>query len=212
MKALEETRSVDGPVGAIETLIDCPASPRGIVIVAHPHPLFGGTATNKVAHTLARTFVQMDHVALRPNFRGVGGSEGDHDNGNGETDDLLAVLATAKALYGDLPIALAGFSFGAYVQTRVAERLASTAHPARRLVLVGLATGTIAGDRHYTARPVARDSLVIHGADDTTVPVANVLNWAEPQDLPVTLIPGADHFFHRRLHLIRDVVLQAWRH
>lgn len=213
MKPAEETLRIDGPAGVIETLVDQPAQPRGIALIGHPHPLFGGTATNKVAHTLARTFVQLDYVALRPNFRGVGHSSGVHDHGIGESDDLLAVVAAAKARYGDLPLALAGFSFGAYVQTRLAERLSELGQPAQRLVLVGLATGAIAGgDRQYTARPVPRDSLIIHGAADTTVPLANVLAWAEAQDLPVTLIAGADHFFHRRLHLIRDIVLQAWRH
>lgn len=212
MKPVEETLRVDGPAGVIETLADTPAIPRGIAVIGHPHPLFGGSASNKVAHTLARTFVQKDTVALRPNFRGVGESAGTHDNGIGETEDLLAVIAAAKARYGALPLILAGFSFGAYVQTRVAERLAENGQAAQRLILVGLATGTIAGDRQYSARPVPPGSLIIHGAKDETVPLANVLDWAEPQNLPITLIPGADHFFHRRLHVIRDIILQAWAH
>ena len=206
MKARETTELLAGPAGAIETLIEAPDAPRGIALVAHPHPLFGGTHTNKVVHTLARTFVQAGYVALRPNFRGVGASEGSHDHGEGETEDLLAVIRQATARYGELPLVLAGFSFGAYVQTRVAATLAGQGTTTRGLVLVAVATGTIAGDRQYVARPVPADSLVIHGANDTTVPLANVLAWAEPQELPVVVVPGADHFFHRRLHTIRDIV------
>lgn len=212
MRPHEEIRRIDGPVGAIELLVDAPESPRGIAIVAHPHPLYGGAASNKVAQTLARSFAQLDYLALRPNFRGVGGSAGTHDNGLGETDDLLVVIADAQAQHGALPVALAGFSFGAYVQTRVARRLQEAGHAAQGLVLVGLAAGTIAGDRHYEAEAVPRDSILIHGANDDTVPLANVLTWAEPQRLPVTVIPGADHFFHGQLQTIRDIVLRGWRH
>jgi alpha/beta superfamily hydrolase len=125
---------------------------------------------------------------------------------------MLAILAEAKRRYGDLPVALAGFSFGAYVQTRVAQALAEANHPAQRLVLVGTAAGHVEGARQYAAKAVAHDTIVIHGSVDQTVPLANVLAWAEPLDLPVIVVPGADHFFHRRLHLIRDIVTRAWRH
>jgi uncharacterized protein len=212
MNRNEEVILIDGPVGAIETLVENPGAPRGIALVCHPHPLFGGTNTNKVTHALARTFTRMDYVALRPNFRGVGGSAGKHDEGRGETEDMLAVLAEARRRFGDLPVALAGFSFGAYVQTRVAQALAEAGHPAQRLVLVGTAAGHVEGARKYETRAVASDTIVIHGARDDTVPLANVLSWAEPLELPVIVVPGADHFFHRRLHVIRDIVTRAWRH
>ncbi len=212
MNRNEEVILIDGPVGAIETLVENPGAPRGIALVCHPHPLYGGTNTNKVTHALARTFTRMDYVALRPNFRGVGGSAGKHDEGRGETEDMLAVLAEARRRFGDLPVALAGFSFGAYVQTRVAQALAEAGHPAQRLVLVGTAAGHVEGARKYETRAVASDTIVIHGARDDTVPLANVLSWAEPLELPVIVVPGADHFFHRRLHVIRDIVTRAWRH
>ena len=212
MKIIEEIVHIEGPVGRIETIVENPGAPRGIALVCHPHPLFGGANTNKVAQTLARTFTRMDYVALRPNFRGVGSSAGVHDDGRGECEDMLAVLAEARRRFGDLPVALAGFSFGAYVQTRVAQALSAAGHPAQRLVLVGTAAGHVEGARQYAAQAVAGDSIVIHGAQDTTVPLANVLAWAEPLDLPVVVVPGADHFFHRRLHLIRDIVTRAWRH
>ncbi len=212
MKPSTETILIEGPAGAIELIVDDPGTPRGIALVCHPHPLFGGTNTNKVTQTLARAFASLGYVALRPNFRGVGQSAGEHDDGRGESEDMLAVIDDAKRRFGDLPVALAGFSFGAYVQTRVAQALAEAGQPAQRLVLVGTAAGHVEGARRYAAKAVAADTIVIHGAQDTTVPLANVLAWAEPLDLPVTVIAGADHFFHRRLHLIRDIVTRAWHH
>ncbi|WP_153130229.1 alpha/beta hydrolase [Dechloromonas hortensis] len=212
MKAPEEKIVVDGPVGKIDVIMERPDAPRGIALIAHPHPMGGGANTNKVAYTLARTFVSLGYAAFRPNFRGVGGTEGEHDEGRGETDDLLAVLDEAKRRCGDLPVALAGFSFGAYCQTRAAKRLVEAGHPAQRLVLVGTAAGHVEGSRQYDTEAVPHDTIVIHGADDTLVPPANVYAWALPLDLPVIMVPGADHFFHRRLHLIRDIITRAWRH
>lgn len=212
MRAPEERILIDGPAGKIDVIVENPGAPRGIALIAHPHPLGGGANTNKVAYTLARTFVSLGYCAFRPNFRGVGGTEGVHDEGRGETEDLLAVLHDAKCRVGDVPVALAGFSFGAYCQTRVAKRLAEAGHPAQRLVLVGTAAGHVEGIRQYDTEAVPADTIVIHGAADETVPLANVLAWAQPLDLPVVVVPGADHFFHRRLHLIRDIVTRAWRH
>jgi alpha/beta superfamily hydrolase len=211
MRVSEEKIHVAGPVGRIETLVENPGAPRGIALVAHPHPVGGGANTNKVAYTLAKTFVQLGYAAWRPNFRGVGDSEGIHDEGVGETEDLLAVLHEAQARLGNLPVVLAGFSFGAYCQTRVAMRLLESGHPAQRLVLVGTAAGFIEGARHYDTQAVPADTIVIHGSADTTVPLDNVLAWAQTQDLPVVVVPGADHFFHRRLHMIRNIILRAWR-
>jgi alpha/beta superfamily hydrolase len=194
---------VDGDAGRIETAVDLPASAepaRGVALVAHPHPLYGGTLDNKVAQTLARSFVELGYVALRPNFRGVGASEGVHDDGNGETEDLVKLAEYAFGRFGRLPLALAGFSFGAFVQTRVARRVAP-----ERMVLVGLAV------RRSGTETVPPDTIMIHGEKDETVPLADVLRWAEPQELPVVVIPGADHFFHRRLHIIRRIVQDAWR-
>jgi uncharacterized protein len=201
MTAPAERVFVDGDAGRIETAVDLPGgSARGVAVVAHPHPLYGGTLDNKVAQTLARAFVELGYVALRPNFRGVGASEGVHDDGNGETDDLVKVAEYAFGRFGRLPLALAGFSFGAFVQTRVAKRLAP-----ERMALVGLAVRRTGGET------VPPDTIMVHGEKDDTVPLADVLQWAEPQELPVVVIPGADHFFHRRLHIIRRIVKDAWR-
>lgn len=203
---------LDGPDGRIELFVEPHTAPTGIALIAHPHPLFGGTADNKVVTTLAKAFRELGCVTLRPSFRGVGGSEGEHDHGIAETEDLLAVHAYARGRFGNkLPIYLAGFSFGAYVVTRLALRLTEFADPARRLVLVGTASGFIEGLRHYETSAVPADTIVIHGAKDETVPLPNVLAWAEPMDLPITVIAGADHFFHRRLHLIRDIIQRQWK-
>ena len=212
MKPSVQILPVDGPAGTIETKVESPPEPRGVALICHPHPLFGGTNENKVVHTLATTFIRLGYAALRPNFRGVGGSAGVHDDGRGETEDMLAVLDEARRIFGELPIVLAGFSFGAYVQSRVAQSLEDSGQAAQRLVLVGTAAGHVEGARQYATRAVAKDTLVIHGSADTTVPLANVLAWAEPLELPVVVVPGADHFFHRRLHLIRDIILRAWSH
>lgn len=206
-----ERALLDGPDGKIEVFVELQEAPTGIALVAHPHPLFGGTADNKVVTTLARTFRELGCITLRPNFRGVGGSEGAHDHGVAETEDLLVVHSYARHRFGaGLPVYLAGFSFGAYVATRLAQRLATAGDAAQRLVLVGTAAGFIEGLRRYETGAVPADTIVIHGAQDETVPLDNVLAWAESLELPITVIPGADHFFHRRLHLIRDIIHRQW--
>ena len=196
-----ETRLLDGAAGKLEVVINRPKSaPRGIALIAHPHPLFGGTLDNKVVQTLATTFTELDCVSVRMSFRGVGQSAGVHDEGRGETEDMLLVANFAKHEFGDLPIFLAGFSFGGFVQTRVATRLT-----AKKLVLIAPAAG------RFDVAQVAADTLVIHGEVDDTVLLQAVLDWARPQNLPIVVIPGADHFFHRRLHLIKQLVLTACR-
>ena len=183
---------IEGGAGRIETVLDRPDDkPRGVALVAHPHPLFGGTLDNKVVQTLARAFVELGYEAWRPNFRGVGGTEGAHDEGRGELEDLAAIVAHLKPVR----LALAGFSFGAGVQVMLAQRV-----KAEKLVLVGVAV------TRFQLPRVQAGTLVIHGEQDETVPLATVLDWARPQELPVVVIPGADHFFHRKLNLLRELV------
>jgi alpha/beta superfamily hydrolase len=214
MVRASETMLVEGPAGSVETLVDQPEILHGLALVAHPHPLFGGTNSNKVVYTLAHCLRDLGYLALRPNFRGVGKSAGSHDHGAGETEDLLAVLDHARGRWDvgqALPVLLAGYSFGAFVQTRVAKRLAEGGRPAEQVILVAMAAGQVEGNRSYQPEPVPRGSLLIHGGRDTTVPLANILAYAEPLDLPVTVIPGTDHFFHGRLHILREFIERDWR-
>ena len=201
--------SVPGPVGPIECAIDEPvlaagAALRGVAVLCHPHPQFGGTLDNKVVQTLARAFLQLGYRAVRFNFRGVGGSAGSWDAGQGEIDDALAVILAQRAAAPGLPLALGGFSFGAYVAAQAAARLAANA-PVQRLVLVGPATS-----RFEMPATVAPDTLVIHGEADDVVPLQATLDWARPQVLPVLVLPGVGHFFHGQLPLLKSQVVQAW--
>jgi alpha/beta superfamily hydrolase len=197
MRASTRREFVAGPAGRIECAVDKPEAPaRGAALIAHPHPLFGGSLDNKVVQTLARAFVELGYESWRPNFRGVGQTEGVHDEGRGELEDLEAVVKTVQAK----KLVLAGFSFGAALVARLAEKVEE-----EWLVLVGV------GITRLVAPAVPPGTLVIHGENDDTVPLAAVLDWARPQDLPVVLVPGADHFFHRRLHVLKRIVQQNWR-
>ena len=197
MRAATRRETVRGPAGGIECAVDEPqGAARGVALVAHPHPLFGGTLDNKVVQTLARSLVALGYAAWRPNFRGVGRSEGAYEEGRGEVDDLAAVLAHAGA---QRPV-LAGFSFGAAMQARLAARIAP-----ERMVLVGIAVN------HFEAPAVPAGTLLIHGENDDTVPIAAVRAWAKPQGLPVIVVPGADHFFHHKLPELRMAVTDNWK-
>ncbi len=197
MRAGTRRESVAGPAGRIECAVDEPAAAsRGVALIAHPHPLFGGTLDNKVAQTLARAFVELGYSAWRPNFRGVGASEGRHDEGRGEVEDLAAVLSHAQAVN---PV-LAGFSFGAAMTAKLGARMKS-----ERMLLVGVAVTS------FELPPVPADTLVIHGELDVTIPLAAVLEWAQPQGLSVQVVPGADHFFHRKLPELKAIVTGNWQ-
>ena len=199
------TEHFTGAAGRLQVVVDAPAQPPlGVALVAHPHPLMGGTLDNKVAQTLARAFTDAGCVAWRPNFRGVGDSAGTHDGGTGETDDLLLLVETLRARHPALPLFLAGFSFGAYVQARVAARLAAEGGQLPlRMMLVGTAVA------RFDVPAVPAGTLLIHGEQDDVITLQALFDWARPQDLPVLVVPGADHFFHRRLHLIRTAVVAA---
>ena len=206
---------IDGPAGVLETVINDPAASaagsapsgprRGIALIAHPHPLFGGALDNKVVQTLAKTFFAQGYASVRMNFRGVGGSAGAYDEGVGETEDWLAVARAMRGRFGPLPLVLAGFSFGAFVQSRVAKRLSEQAAEPQRLVLVAPAVG------RFQVEPVAEGTLVIHGEEDDVVPLRDVLAWARPQKLPVVVLPGAGHFFHGNLVELQRIVQTSCR-
>jgi uncharacterized protein len=203
MNAQTLRQLVAGPAGQIECAIDAPAGEaRGVAVICHPHPQHGGTMDNKVAQTLARAVVQLGWRSVRFNFRGVGASQGTWDDGIGEVDDALAVIAALRD--ANLPLLLAGFSFGGYVAATATQRLADEAKP-QRLVLVAPST------QKQAVPAVPPDTVVLHGEADEVVPLASTLDWARPQSLPVVVFPGVGHFFHGQLALLKNVLLQQLR-
>lgn len=199
-----ERFTIAGPAGKLEIALNAPPGhPRGIALVAHPNPQQGGTLDNKVAQTLAKTFFALGYASVRVNYRGVGASEGSFDNGVGETDDMLAGLAYAQSRFAShgspLPVVLAGFSFGAFVQTRVAKQV-----QAERLVLVGPAVS------RFAMESVPDDTIVIHGEEDEVVPLSDVLAWARSTQLPIIVFPGGSHFFHGRLPRLQRTITGMW--
>jgi hypothetical protein len=208
MNSHTERLQLKGAAGAIEVLRDPAAEGApslGVAVIAHPHPLFGGTMDNKVVQTLARAFVACGWTAVRFNFRGVGASEGVHDEGRGECEDMLSVIGQMAS---DGPLAVAGFSFGAFVAAGAIEKL-SASRDIRNIVLVGTAASrfsvaSLPADWHERA-------LVVHGEQDDTVPLAAVMDWARPQSLPVTVVPGGGHFFHGQLPLLKNLVVRHLR-
>ena len=198
---------IAGPAGRIECAVDRPAgSPRGLAVICHPHPQFGGTFDHKVVQTIARAGLELGWASVRFNFRGVGASQGVWDEGQGEVDDALAVLADwrARPEFSGLPILLGGFSFGAYVAAAAARRLDADTRP-RRIVLVGPST------EKQEVGAVPADTIVIHGESDEIVPLAATLAWARPQNLPVVVFPGVGHFFHGQLALLKRVIVRELR-
>jgi len=205
MNSQTEKFSLQGATGAIEALRDTPAADvlsRGVAVIAHPHPLFGGTMDNKVVQTLARAFVACGWTAVRFNFRGVGASEGVHDEGRGETLDMQTII---EQVAPSGPLAIAGFSFGAFVASRAAEPLWAV-RELRKLVLIGTAASRFA----VATLPADAQSrtLIVHGEQDDTVPLASVMDWARPQSLPVTVVSGVGHFFHGQLPLLKSLVVR----
>ncbi|MCW8197651.1 alpha/beta fold hydrolase [Verminephrobacter aporrectodeae subsp. tuberculatae] len=210
MNSQTEHLTLSGAAGAIEALRAGAAradggTPRGVAVIAHPHPLFGGSMENKVVQTLARAFVQCGWTTVRFNFRGVGASDGVHDEGRGELQDLLAVVEQMAPRSQGQRIALAGFSFGAFVASHALASL----WPGGRVeyaVLVGTAAG------RFSVAPVPPEAhprtLVVHGEQDDTVPLSAVMDWARPQILPITVVPAGGHFFHGQLPLLKNLVLR----
>jgi alpha/beta superfamily hydrolase len=216
-------------VGAAEVSIDLPEelqkNPdfklRGLALIGHPHPLLGGSMDNKVAQTLAKTLNLLGYVSVRPNFRGVGQSQGSFDDGVGEIDDLEQILewmqkpSSWKELNSisendwiseveNLPVVLAGFSFGSFVNSNLTQRLMDKGRAPERLVLIGSAAGK------WDMPNIPKNTIVIHGEVDETIALQAVFDWLKEQEVVVHVIPGADHFFHRKLHLIRDTVIGLW--
>jgi len=202
LNAQTEYRQISGPAGELQLAIDLPgASPIATAVICHPHPVYGGTMDNKVVQTLARAFLQLGCRTVRFNFRGIGQSAGAWDEGRGEVDDAMAVIAAERT--AGLPLVLAGFSFGGYVASQAAARLAETA-AAEHLVLIAPATS------RFDVAQVPAGTVIVHGESDDVVPLASTLDWARPQHLPVTVVPGVGHFFHGQLPLLKALVVNAF--
>jgi len=193
---------IDGPVGHLEAILELSTAqePLGVVVVCHPHPQHGGTMHNKVAHTLARAFVRAGFASLRFNFRGTEQSEGDFDEGNGELDDALAVVEWMRKRYPDSILWLAGFSFGAAIAVK-----ASVATEVDGLVSVAPAISRFAtGLESQPACPW----LIIQGDQDELVDVEETVAWVDGLEPgpELLIIPDGEHFFHGRLHELREAV------
>ncbi|AUT45185.1 alpha/beta hydrolase [Achromobacter sp. Marseille-Q0513] len=208
MSARTETLAYTGAAGRIDCAVDWPdGTPRGWALVLHPHPLQGGARENKVVTTIARACVQHGLVAVRPNFRGVGLSEGEFDKSVGETRDMLALVAQVREQHPELaqaPWVLAGFSFGTAVAAQTYAALAEQgdAPLPSALMLMGPAVNRF--QSHEVQVP--GDTLMVHGEQDEVVPLSEAMDWARPRSIPVVVIPGASHFFHGKLLVLRELV------
>lgn len=202
-----ETMLLHGEAGKIEVLVDRPdAAPRGFALIGHPHPMQGGTATHKVPQQLAKVLAGHGYLVYRPNFRGVGASEGQHDRGHGETRDMVALVDQLRAEHAGLPMVLGGFSFGAFVMAHAVAALAERGIACRHLILTGTPWGPVHAHADYDTPHVPPSTLVVHGEQDERVALSAVFDWARPQELPVVVIPGANHFFTGKLKALTRVV------
>lgn len=200
--ATQSRITLAGPAGVLEGMLHLPdGEPIAIAVVAHPLSTMGGTMENKIVTTLSKTFAELGFATLRFNFRGVGESVGEFDSGNGEVEDMLAVIQHAKDAFGHLPLILAGFSFGGYVAARTAQHVHPHPH---KLVLVAPAVG------RFAMPAVAHNALVIHGEHDEIIPLADALDWARPHHLPIVVFPEAGHFFHGRLSQLKQTLLNEF--
>jgi uncharacterized protein len=209
---LAERTALAGPAGPLQALIETPRTEGGgmplvtaFAVVCHPHPLYGGTLDNKVVYTLARTLEQLGAPAIRFNFRGVGASAGRYDEGRGETDDALAVIAYGRQRWPGAQLWLAGFSFGGAVALRAAAR----GQPERLITVApGVSTVPLAD-----VEPPRCPWLIVQGDADEVVPPEAVRSFAQRLSPASELktLPGAGHFFHGRLNELRDAVLAFMR-
>ncbi len=207
MSLRTEQSSCQGGAGVIEIIVDHPEGPpAGWALVLHPHPLHGGTRDNKVVTTVARACVQHGLLAIRPNFRGVGGSAGVFDQAVGETADMVKCVEHVFKTWPQAtagPWVLAGFSFGSAVAAQLYAELGDRGMPLPvRVLLVGCAV------ERFRYRPLSMPSntLMVHGERDEVVPLAEGMDFARAHQLALTVIPDAGHFFHGKLLILRQVV------
>ena len=205
MNANTKSFFVTGPAGQLECALDTPQdAPVGIALLAHPHPLYGGRMDNKVVQIMTRAFVELGYAVARMNFRGVGRSQGAHNGGIGEADDLAIVLKHVQQIYPGLPFVLGGYSFGTYVQSILQQKLLSDGIQPERMVLVSATAGK------WALSNVPENTLLIHGENDDIIPLDDLFEWARPQDLSIVVVTGADHLFNRKLHHIQNIIIKNW--
>ncbi len=207
MPAYTETTTFDGLAGVIDCALDWPeGAPTGWALVLHPNPAQGGTRDNKVVTTIARACVQRGLLAIRPNFRGIGSSDGAFDHGKGELLDMAALVEQFRVRYPEIaamPWVLGGFSFG----TSIAVQLyAKWDRLQKNLPNIVVLTGSAAMRFRHSDVKAPEDALVIHGEVDEVVPLSEVMDWARPLGMPVVVIPEAGHFFHGKLLILRQLV------
>ena len=206
MSARLERLAIDGQAGALEAVVEDPGvAGSSYAVVCHPHPLFGGTMDNKVVTTVARALQETGMPTLRFNFRGVGASAGVFDQGIGETTDADAVASWGAARWPGRALVAAGFSFGGYVALRLAQRRVT-----QRLITIAPAI------QRFDASAMAVPQcpwLVVQGDADDVVDPSAVIDWVNSLDPKPRLVvlPGVGHFFHGRLHELRDAVIDAIR-
>tara|TARA_Y100001960_G_scaffold333166_1_gene436858 strand:- start:22 stop:660 length:639 start_codon:yes stop_codon:yes gene_type:complete len=195
---------IDGPAGKLETVMANSnyKHRHGIAVIAHPHPLYSGTMDNKVVHTLFRVSIELGFIAVKFNYRGVGKSQGSYGDGLGEIEDVIAVVRAIQKKFdsesNNLSLLLAGFSFGGAIQAHAAKTLSP-----QNLVMISPSVD------HFKVPLIsnyAKRILIIQGDQDDVVPLKTILHWATIQDLPIVVIPGAEHFFHGKLHNIKRTV------
>ncbi len=203
---LSQSLTIVGPAGNIEALLDAPAAAtaNAVAVICHPHPLHGGTMTNKVVHTLSKAFNDVGAPAVRFNYRGVGASAGTYDDGNGETQDALAVLDWAQQRWPGAQLWLGGFSFGGAVAIR-ASVAPSHAPAIARLVTVAPAIRRVSVD---SSTPPRCPWLIVQGDRDELVEPADIQQWAQALSVQprLAMLSGVEHFFHGRLHDLRTTV------
>ncbi|MFC4310989.1 alpha/beta hydrolase [Steroidobacter flavus] len=200
-----QTLTIPGPAGTLEALLDIPAemsAPESVAVICHPHPQYGGTMTNKVVYSIARAFNEAGAPSVRFNYRGVGASTGGYDEGNGETDDALAVLDWAAQRWPGARLMLGGFSFGGAVAIR-----AAAARDVARLVTVAPAIRRVPVDERSLPQC---PWLIVQGDRDELVDPNDIQQWVQslPESPRLAMLSGVEHFFHGRLNELRQVTVQ----
>lgn len=201
---------INGEAGQIEVFVDTPEQIKAVALVTHPHPLMGGNPQHKVPQLITEILLAQGCLVWRPSFRGMGQSSGVHDGGNGESRDIALLSELLQKEYPNLPFFAGGFSFGSHVWTKSFHLLATENRP-QKLLLAGLPCGEVRGAVDYQTPEVDSDILLVHGEQDDICALQDVIDWAKPQRHPITIMPGANHFFTGYLKSLHVVIERYFR-